>query len=562
MKIRTRLVITMLVATSVPLALLGHAVHSTHTADRALREAHDAFTGPVATLARADALMKNARGHILAGFAHDPSRPQISALHAHPMSAHTDILQKTDEDLAAIVAGLAGLRGETRTDELVDTLSRGIGDFRARTLGPARQALLEERYTDVIAATTVTFQSFAAAERALIELQERLAARVAVSGDARRDANARTLQVAAGLTVLGLLAILWTLVAAHRSIAASTAAIRAAGNRLQSGDLRPLEARTHADELGAVNRLIQEGLATLAGAMREVVDASRQVSLASSEISAGNNDLAQRTATQASTLDSAAHGTGRLLEEVRRNTERADEADRLATNAASLAQAGGATVRTVTERMDVIRAGSGRMADIVAVIDGISFQTNILALNAAVEAARAGEQGRGFAVVAAEVRTLANRSSTAAQEIKALIERTRGDIAQCGEAATSAGEAMARIVEAAGRVATVISQINEASGEQRDRIREVESAMEALRAMTEQNSALVQENATASAMLSEQADGMTETLSRFRLHAGQSAHMPAPATGPDAVPDTREDHAAGTSAMAPGQVQDNARLAA
>jgi len=235
------------------------------------------------------------------------------------------------------------------------------------------------------------------------------------------------------------------------------------------------------------------------------------------EIAAGNLDLSSRTEEQSASLEETAASMEELTSTVKQNADNARQASTLAASAADVAQRGGDVVQRAVQTMTAITASSQKIAEITGMIDSIAFQTNILALNAAVESARAGEQGRGFAVVAGEVRTLAQRSASAAQEIKSLISASVDDVRHGNELVTQAGHTMTEIVGAVQGVATIMAEITSATVEQTSGIEQVGKAVSQMDQVTQQNAALVEEAAAAASALEHQAQSMTDAVSAFRL---------------------------------------------
>lgn len=293
--------------------------------------------------------------------------------------------------------------------------------------------------------------------------------------------------------------------------------VTAAAKQLAQGDLRISLKGTRADEIGqlmvAVNG-IGHGLADVVGHVR--LSTSLLVKSAR-EISEGNSDLSERTISQASSLQETSASMQELTGTVRKNSESTQHANELVISASDIASKGGEVVSQVIESMESIRTSSHKIVDIIALIDGIAFQTNILALNASVEAARAGEQGRGFAVVAAEVRTLAQRSAGAAKEISALINEAVAMVDVGSEFAEKTGSTMTDIVASVDRVTSIMSEINGANQAQSSGIEQINQAVAEMDEMTQQNAALVEQAAAAAAAMYEQTDVLVEAVGVFKL---------------------------------------------
>ncbi len=263
--------------------------------------------------------------------------------------------------------------------------------------------------------------------------------------------------------------------------------------------------------------------------MSEVRDSTHAIAGASAEIAAGNLNLSSRTEAQASSLEETAAAMEELTSTVRQNADNARQANQLVMSASGQARQGGQVVGDVVATMGAISDSSRRIADIIGVIDGIAFQTNILALNAAVEAARAGEQGRGFAVVASEVRSLAQRSAAAAKEIKDLIGASSEQVEAGARLVDTAGATMTGIVQAVQRVADLMSEIDAASSEQSQGIGQVNVSIAAMDDVTQQNAALVEEAAAAAGALEEQAARLAQVVSGFKLEEEGGAVLVAQA---------------------------------
>ncbi|KQV83073.1 methyl-accepting chemotaxis protein [Rhizobacter sp. Root1221] len=325
----------------------------------------------------------------------------------------------------------------------------------------------------------------------------------------------RLLWLAVGVALVALAGVI--VFVSNRLITQPVADLQARLTQLAEGDLtRPLVSRSQ-DEIGqlmgAMERFRTMLLASLDGVRRN----ADSVAVASAQIAQGNNDLSQRTERQASALEETAASMQQLGSTVRQNADHAREANTLAQGASEVAARGGDVVGQVVGTMKGIDDSSKRIADIIGVIDGIAFQTNILALNAAVEAARAGEQGRGFAVVAAEVRSLAQRSAQAAKEIKTLIATSVERVEQGSALAGQAGATMAEVVAAIRRVTDIVAEIRAATDEQNSGVQQVGHAVNEMDRTTQQNAALVEESAAAAESLRAQAQQVVQAMSVFKL---------------------------------------------
>ena len=364
-------------------------------------------------------------------------------------------------------------------------------------------------------------------------LQQLQAAREAAqaSHEATRSAAQRMQWWSAGLALLAVVvaaALLWVMVRTLRQeLGGDPADARAALRRVAEGDLS--DDQRVGKPLGLMAEL-QGMRQSLRELVQQVQTASAEMLHASSEIAQGNADLSMRTESQASALEETAASMEQLNVTVRQNADNAQTANQLALSASDVAQQGGTVVERVVDTMKGISASSHRIADIINVIDGIAFQTNILALNAAVEAARAGEQGRGFAVVASEVRALAKRSADAAKEIKDLITTSLERVENGSTLADQAGGTMQDMVGAIRRVTDIMGEISAASHEQSSGVAQVGEAIAQMDQATQQNAALVEESAAAAQGLRNQAESLLRAISRFQLERGaaSSAHS-APA---------------------------------
>ncbi len=360
----------------------------------------------------------------------------------------------------------------------------------------------------------------------LIGLQEKQNAELAEQIDDKYTFAVRfligaTLLAAFGATTLALLIT--------RSI---TLPINDAVNLAQTvaaGDLTHSIQVRGRDEVSQLLASLQTMTASLSSIVGEVRAGTETIGTASRQIATGNQDLSSRTEEQASSLEETASSMEELTSTVKQSAENARQANVLANSAAEVALRGGQVVSQVVETMGSINASSRRIVDIIGVIDGIAFQTNILALNAAVEAARAGEQGRGFAVVASEVRTLAQRSAAAAKEIKALIDDSVGKVDAGAKLVDQAGTTMDEIVDSVKRVTDIMAEIALASQEQNAGIEQINQAITQMDQVTQQNAALVEEAAAAAESMQEQAVHLARAVDVFKMPAGLTATAPRPA---------------------------------
>ena len=356
------------------------------------------------------------------------------------------------------------------------------------------------------------------------ELQKSIAMEKAVEAQ-RTYENTSRLMWALGALALALGgAVAWLIT---RSITRPVQRALEVATTVAAGDLTSRIEVTTRDEVGQLLQALKSMNANLARTVGTVQSSTGTINVAASEVAAGSQDLSSRTEQQASSLEETASSMEELTSTVKQNADNARQANVLAEAASTVAARGGAVIGEVVGTMADIDTSAGKIADIIGVIDGIAFQTNILALNAAVEAARAGEQGRGFAVVATEVRNLAQRSAAAAKEIKDLINDSSSKVANGSRLVAEAGATMQEIVDSVRRVTDIMGEISSASLEQTAGIEQINQAVVEMDNVTQQNAALVEEAAAAAEAMKEQAARLSAAMAVFRIDAaGQAGEAP------------------------------------
>ena len=405
---------------------------------------------------------------------------------------------------------LAAKFAEDRKKFVEDGLRPAIESLRDNDLEMAKQMVMHR--------IAPLYQPLGESIDALAKLQQEEAGHEYALAVAR-SANIRNFSIAA--MVFGLAVSIWLGMLQIRAIVRPMGEAVRLARSVASGDLTQRIEVTSKDEVGQLMHALKDMNDSLARVVSQVRTGTDTVATASSQISAGNVDLSSRTEEQASSLEETASSMEELTSTVKQNAENARQANQLVSSTAEIATKGGDVVGQVVDTMASIRESSRKIADIIGVIDGIAFQTNILALNAAVEAARAGEQGRGFAVVATEVRNLAQRSASAAKEIKSLIEDSVSKVEAGGQLVDEAGKTMDEIVGSVKRVTDIMSEIAAASAEQSSGIEQVNQAIVQMDTVTQQNAAMVEQVASAAESLNEQAGRLAEAVSVFKL--GQDA---------------------------------------
>ncbi|QBQ97988.1 methyl-accepting chemotaxis protein [Paraburkholderia pallida] len=470
------------------------------------------------------------RGHVLRA-----SRGQKMLLTATTAKERDELGEDIEKDLAALVVqmkvleqyssqsgadapGADALAQQKQFAALAQTWSGHLRDFV--TLMKAQPLDLSQMSWQVSMQDVSLLVETGKLEKLVDQLvaQRGAAAKATIAASAFIYKSSFVMIAAATLAlfVLAFVVSEWVVRRLAHQLGGEPAHAKAIAARIASGDLaQPVEvhARDGASMLGAL-RDMQDGLSTT---VAEIAASAEAIAAASGQISTGNLDLSHRTEEQAVALERTASSMEQLTSTVRLNAENAQQASTLAGNASQIAQKGGAVVGRVVATMNEINDSAKSIADIIGVIEGIAFQTNILALNAAVEAARAGEEGRGFSVVAGEVRNLAQRSAAAAKEIKTLISASVARVANGSTLATDAGQTMEEVVKAVKRVNDIIGEISAASSEQRAGIEEISRAVTQMDAGTQQNAALVEEATAAAQSLDDQAKVLKRLVGKFQL---------------------------------------------
>jgi len=452
--------------------------------------------------------------------------------------------EKIDQDKKAVDAAIAALEKLGDKPEEKALLAK-IQDTRAvYTKAFLKVAELIESDARDQAAEVMTKEAFPALDAllqhtsAMLEQQKNNIDSGAAESE-RHIKLARNLMIALG--VVALLASLWLAVAITSSITRPLEEAVSIAQSVAAGDLTTEIAVHSDDETGALLDALKHMNESLARTVGEVRRSTSTISQASQEIASGNMDLSGRTESQASSLEETASSMEELTSTVKQNADNARQANQLVISASSVATRGGELVAQVVDTMGSIKASSSKIVDIIGVIDGIAFQTNILALNAAVEAARAGEQGRGFAVVAQEVRSLAQRSATAAKEIKQLIDDSVEKVDGGAAVVDEAGQTMGLIVTSVQQVADIMAEITSASQEQSLGIEQVNEAITQMDEMTQQNAALVEQSAAAAQAMQDEAGTLARSVSVFKLRGDSGAALlaAAPRPRPAAAPAAR-----------------------
>ncbi|MES2150549.1 MAG: methyl-accepting chemotaxis protein [Pseudomonadota bacterium] len=472
------------------------------------------------------------RSQILQALQHNPTL-SWSQLHDHPLTVHFDQVSAISAHASTgWSAYLAAIKdpAEKKLAEEWFAKSEGLGLESIKAAAAAiKGGQWDEAETILIKRINPSYRVGDAALKALTEATEKSSKSDEAMVGAALSRNAYLM---VGVLLVGVVlgvAVGWALV---RAISQPLEEAMEIATRVADGDLTGQIGSHSANEFGALLAALGKMKSKLAGIVGEVRASTDTISSASSEIAAGNMDLSGRTAEQAGSLEQTAASMEQLTSTVKQNADNARQANQLALSASEVATKGGVVVAQVVDTMGSINESSKKIVDIIGVIDGIAFQTNILALNAAVEAARAGEQGRGFAVVASEVRNLAQRSAGAAKEIKQLIGDSVDKVDSGAKLVDQAGMTMQEIVTSIQKVTDIMAEITTASQEQTSGLDQINQAISQMDSITQQNVTLVEEAAGTASALQDQAGVLSKVVSVFKLDAAPVVRQPVPIRKP------------------------------
>jgi methyl-accepting chemotaxis protein len=517
LKIATRLMILVGLLSALLVVIGGLGLFGIAGTNRTLKTVYEDNAVPLTQLGEIRNLMAETRAQLLLGLQHYQTSP-FAKMHDHPIDRH---LAAVEANVQRVTALWQAYMASNVPDE-AKALAKEFADkreayFREGVM-PVITAFKAERFQDANLALLTRLNPLATAANAasdkLVQLQLGAAKKAYDEAEARY-ATIRAVSIAA---MAGGLLFAWVFgLFLVRGITRPVAQALDIAEKVAAGDLSSRIEVTSTDEVGrllSALKAMNESLVKIVGTVRSSSDS---IATGSAEIASGNADLSQRTEEQASALEETAASMEQLGSTVKQNADNAQQANQLAMGASTVAERGGAMVSQVVETMKGINDSSKKIADIITVIDGIAFQTNILALNAAVEAARAGEQGRGFAVVASEVRNLAQRSAEAAKEIKSLITASVERVEQGTTLVDQTGATMQEIVTSIKRVTDIMGEINSASREQSTGVNQVGEAVGQMDQVTQQNAALVEQSAAAAESLKQQSQQLVSAVAVFKL---------------------------------------------
>jgi methyl-accepting chemotaxis protein len=511
-------------------AVIGVSLWGLMSARDSLKTVHD--DSMHAALLADQAILSSVqnRMQILLAFQHAPDGPLASA-HTHPVNVHFDTIASNRAESNRIYQELDTMVSEAAEKAALDATKTSRAAWRDK-FDQVVKAMKEGDYSPANMAFFLQ-AGRTEGEASMKALAEYRDYQVKQSNNEYLAAESRYHNALVVFVLAVLLGGLPAVVMTFMLLARLRLGFRLAdetATAIAGGDLSHVVPHSGKDEIGHLLGQMDSMRASLHHVISQVSSGSDAIAIAASEVATGTQDLSNRTENQASSLEQTAAASEQLASTVQNNADNAHQANQLATSASDVASRGGAVVSQVVATMEAINTSSRKIEDIISVIDGIAFQTNILALNAAVEAARAGEQGRGFAVVASEVRSLAGRSAEAAREIKTLITDSVEKVGVGTEQVAQAGATMQEIVTSIRSVADIVGEIASASREQSTGIAQINQAVTQLDGVTQQNAALVEETSAASNSLQEQAHELAKLAASFKLGAGSAngpTHPPA-----------------------------------
>ncbi len=529
--IKSRLILLIIILLTLLLVVGGLGINGTQDSTQALEGVYEQNLIRSQDLAEIDAAVRNIMMQLSLASQHAPELA-VSKLHDHPVTMHMDIIQENQRELSSLwshyreaLASAEGRNLATQFDSLYQKLNQSA-------VTPASELYADGEFTDadfiVFIEGLPVYQELSATLSEMIALEQQ-AAQATFEGAQANALFMRNLMIGSVVIAVLLGALLgWQIIL---RITRPLASAKQVFVEMSRGNLtNRIESRAN-DEVGQMMLSLADTQDKLRDLIINIQGSVESISTAANEISTGNTDLSQRTEEQASSLQETASSMEEVASTVKHNTDNTAQANQLASQANASAGAGGEKAEQAVGKMRELTESSEKISGIISLIDGIAFQTNILALNASVEAARAGEQGRGFAVVAQEVRNLAQRSADAAKQIQDLIA-LNGEVVQQGRVLVEAvGDSMSEIVTHSAKVSELMDEVNRASNEQTMAIDQVSVAISQMDEVTQQNAALVEQTATASASLEEQARDLADAVAFFNVgkQSTVSTHAALPA---------------------------------
>ncbi len=515
LKISVRLYMLIAAMSAIMLVLGLYGLRGLDQTNAGLKTVYEDRTVPMGMLADVQALLLENRLALMSVVAN--ATPE-------ELQRDLDEIEKNKGEIDRLWKAYSATKATLEEEKVAKQMALDLAKFRTEGLGATAAALKAGNYDE---AKKLTFEKvrplYEPVRKGITSLNDIQLAEAKLEYEAAQS-RYRTARMVSWALILGGVAFAvlfgWVLI---QGISRDLAQAMQATNAVERGDLTfPIRADS-TDEIGQLLHSLLGMQAGLVKVVTNVRSGSEGVATASAEIAQGNNDLSARTEQQASALEETAASMEELSATVKQNADSARQANQLAMNASTVAVRGGEVVGKVVETMKGINDASRKISDIISVIDGIAFQTNILALNAAVEAARAGEQGRGFAVVASEVRSLAGRSAEAAKEIKMLINTSVERVEQGTALVDQAGTTMTEVVSSIRRVTDLMGEISAASNEQAAGVSQVGEAVVQMDQVTQQNAALVEQMAAAASSLQNQASDLVQVVAVFKLGAAEYA---------------------------------------